>query len=54
MEVLYAQGLTPSQIRDTIVYFRGQYMVYVAKFAYTCAVEGVTLETIINRFMMDA
>ena len=37
-------------IGDTIVCFRLQYMVGVAKFAYSCAVKGVALETVIAKF----
>jgi hypothetical protein len=36
-------------IGDTIGYFRQQYMVQVAKFAYSCAAEGVSLESVISK-----
>ncbi len=34
---------------DTIGYFRQQYMVEIAKFAYSCAVEGVSLNSVITK-----
>jgi hypothetical protein len=41
-------------IGDTIAYFRTKYMVDVAKFAYTCAVNGVALEYVVVKFRVAA
>jgi hypothetical protein len=41
-------------IGDTIVYFRTQYMIDVAKFAYTCAINGIAFETVIAKFRVTA
>ena len=34
---------------DTIGYFRQQYLVCVAKFAYVCAEQGVKLDTMLSK-----
>lgn len=34
-------------IGDTVGYFRQQYMVEIAKFEYSCAAEGVSLDSMI-------
>lgn len=41
-------------IGDTIRYFRQQYMVEIAKFAYSCAAEGVSLESMISKLGIAA
>ena len=34
---------------ETIGYFRGQYLVSIAKFAYDCAVKGISVDTVITK-----
>jgi len=41
-------------IGDTIGYFRQQYLVDVDKFAYSCTVKGVTLESVIAKLRKTA
>lgn len=41
-------------IGDTVGYFRQQYMVEIVKFAYSCAAEGVSLESMITKLGIAA
>jgi len=41
-------------IGDTIGYFRKQYLVTIAKFAYTCAEKGVNIDAVITKLGMAA
>ncbi len=41
-------------IGDTIGYFRKQYMVCIAKFAYSCAEKGVSLDDVVAKLGVAA
>lgn len=41
-------------IGDTVGYFRQQYMVEIAKFAYSCAAKGVSLDSMITKLGIAA
>lgn len=48
------KNLKLKTIGDTVGYFRQQYMVEIAKFAYSCAAEGVSLEAMITKLGIAA
>lgn len=43
------KSLKLETLGDTIGYFRKQYLVSIAKFAYTCAVKGVPVDAVITK-----
>jgi len=43
------KSLKLENLGDTIGYFRKQYLVLISKFAYTCAVKGVTVDAVITK-----
>ena len=48
------KNLQLKTIGDIVGYFRQQYMVEIAKFAYSCADEGVSLESMISKLGIAA
>ena len=48
------KSLKLKNLGDTIGYFRKQYLVGIAKFAYTCAVNGVELCTVVSKLRAAA
>lgn len=48
------KSLKLQNLGDTIGYFRKQYLVSIAKFAYTCAAKGVNLDAVITKLGMAA
>lgn len=48
------KNLKLKTIGDTVVYFRQQYMVEIAKFAYSCVVDGISLESTITKLGIAA
>jgi hypothetical protein len=48
------KALKLQNLGDTIGYFRKQYLVSIAKFAYTCAVKGVSVDAVITKLGIAA
>jgi hypothetical protein len=48
------KSLKLQNLGDTIGYFRKQYLVSIAKFAYTCAVNGVSVDAVITKLGIAA
>lgn len=48
------KSLKLDTIGDTVGYFRKQYMVSIAKYAYTCATKGVTLDAVVAKLGVAA
>ena len=48
------KSLKLQTLGDTVGYFRKQYLVSIAKFAYTCAVKGINIDAVITKLGMTA
>jgi len=48
------KSLKLQNLGDTIEYFRKQYLVSIAKFAYNCAVKWVSVDAVIAKLVIVA
>ncbi|MBA1336059.1 MAG: hypothetical protein HPY66_2018 [Firmicutes bacterium] len=48
------KSLKLETLGDTIGYFRKQYLVCIAKFAYVCAEQGIKLDTMLTKLRIAA
>ena len=48
------KSLKLQNLGDTIGYFRKQYLVSIAKFAYACAVKGISVDAVIAKLGIAA
>ncbi len=52
LKVSNKKSLKLENLGDTIGYFHKQYLVSIAKFAYNCAVEGVSVDAVITKLVI--
>lgn len=52
--VYHKKPLKLQNLGDTIGYFRKQYLVSITKYAYTCAIKGISLGTVISKLGIAA
>lgn len=52
--VSHGKSLRLGNLGDTVRYFRKQYLVSIARFAYTCAENGVSIDTVVTKLRAAA